>query len=128
FEGRVAIDKELPTLDLVILTSISEAQPLVGLEAGAAGLPVITTDVGCCDELLNGRTPEDRALGPGGLITPIASPGETAKAVMQLYEDEGLRKKMGKNLMERVKAYYDQGDMVGSYRDVYRTQLERTVV
>jgi len=123
FEGRVAVDRALPALDLVVLTSISEAQPLVILEAGAAGIPLVTTEVGCCRELLEGRTPEDRSLGPGGLITPIASPGETARAVLLLAGDPQLRRQMGANLRARVKRYYDQGDMVHAYRMVYESHI-----
>ena len=43
-------------LDVVVLTSFSEGQPLVILEAYAAGLPVIATDVGACREMIEGRS------------------------------------------------------------------------
>ena len=38
FTGRVNLDDYLPEIDVVVLTSLSEAQPLVILEAGAAGI------------------------------------------------------------------------------------------
>ena len=125
FEGRVAVDEEMPSLDVLVLTSISEAQPLVILEGGAVGVPAVATDVGSCRELLEGREPADRAIGTGGLLTPIASPGETARAVLQLWADPTLREQMGRSLRERVLAYYDQCDMVDRYRDVYYAQLGR---
>jgi glycosyltransferase involved in cell wall biosynthesis len=127
FEGRVDIAKELPDLDVMVLTSISEAQPLVVLEAGAVGVPVVATDVGSCRVLLEGGVPEDRALGPGGLLTPIASPGDTARAVLELHGDAELRRQMGANLQARVRRYYDQRDMVAAYRAVYETQLAAEV-
>lgn len=49
-------------LDFVLLTSISEGQPLAVLEAMAAGRPAVTTDVGCCRELIEGV---DDELWPG---------------------------------------------------------------
>ena len=51
-------------IDLLVLTSISEAQPLVILEANCAGIPVVASDVGSCRELIEGRTHNDRLIGP----------------------------------------------------------------
>ena len=126
FEGKVNVLEEFPKVDLMVLTSISEAQPLVILEAGAVGIPSVATDVGSCDELLNGRTPEDRALGAGGLITPMASPGATARAIIRIYEDERLRMHMRNAMRERVQRFYDQRDMVSAYRDLYWSHIERS--
>ena len=55
FTGRVDIVKYMEKLDFTILTSISEGQPLSVLESFAARRPCVTTDVGCCRELLEGR-------------------------------------------------------------------------
>ena len=41
-----------PRIDVLVLTSISEGLPLVILEAAAAGVPLVSTDVGACRELL----------------------------------------------------------------------------
>ncbi len=79
FDGPVDVRKELPHVDVLALTSISAAQPLVVLELGAVGVPVVATDVGGCRELLEGRTTEDQALGAGGLLTPIASPAASPR-------------------------------------------------
>ena len=119
FEGRVAVHDVMPELDLLVLTSISEAQPLVILEAGGGGPPPGATDVGSCRELLNGRTPEDRALGMGGLITPIASPGATGRAILELFADESLRRAMGRSLQARVRRFYDERFMIDAYRSIY---------
>ena len=54
FTGRVDIVKYMEKLDFTILTSISEGQPLSVLESFAARRPCVTTDVGCCRELLEG--------------------------------------------------------------------------
>src|SRR5690606_19530174 len=82
-------------LDVVLLTSHSEGQPLVILEAYAAGIPVVATDVGACREMIEGRTLADRQLGPSGIVTHIASPDETAAALVRLARDPALRHKMG---------------------------------
>jgi glycosyltransferase involved in cell wall biosynthesis len=105
---------------VVVLTSLSEGQPLVILEANCAGLPIIATDVGACRELLFGVTPEDQALGASGLITPVASPHETARAMVVLWQDKNLRQRMGKAGQERVKQFYSQEKVKSSYRSIYR--------
>src|SRR5207248_2376717 len=69
FTGRANVVDYYRQMHVLVLTSISEAQPLVILEGHAAGVPVVATNVGACEELLYGRTPEDRALGPSGVIT-----------------------------------------------------------
>jgi glycosyltransferase involved in cell wall biosynthesis len=76
--------------------------------------------VGSCSELLHGRTPEDRALGAGGLITAMASPGETAAAILKLYDQPELRRRMRDTMRERVTRFYDQRDMVAAYDEIYR--------
>ncbi|MDH3592289.1 MAG: GT4 family glycosyltransferase PelF [Planctomycetota bacterium] len=128
FEGRVNVLEEMPKVDVVVLTSISEAQPLVILEAGAVGLPCIATNVGSCDELLFGRTPEDRTLGAGGIITPMASPGATARAVLDLYHSESMRERMRDTMRERVRRFYDQRDMVAAYDEIYQRHARTSPV
>ena len=82
-------------LDVVVLTSFSEGQPLVILEAYARGVPVIATDVGACREMIEGRGAADRAIGPSGFVTRVATPKETAAALVRLARDPKLRRRMG---------------------------------
>jgi glycosyltransferase involved in cell wall biosynthesis len=100
FTGRVDVKKYYPKIDLLVLTSISEAQPLVILEAACLGVPSVASDVGSCDELLNGRTEEDKALGGSGIITRVADPDDTAQAITKILTDENLRNQM-KNAMNQ---------------------------
>lgn len=127
-EGRVNVLEELPKIDVCVLTSISEGQPLVILEAGAAAVPTVATDVGSCHELLYGSSVDDRRLGVGGRITPIASPGKTAEALLELHASPRLRRRMGQAIQRRVQTYYDQKDMVDAYRDLYRLYSTRADV
>lgn len=120
FAGPGKIEEILAGEDLVVLTSISEALPLVILEAFACGTPVVATDVGACRELLNGRTPEDKALGRAGILTEIASPSKTAEAIVRLARDESLRRKMGQAGLARVKRFYDQKLVMERYDTIYQ--------
>jgi polysaccharide biosynthesis protein PelF len=95
FLGPMPPAKIYPDLDVVVLTSFSEGQPLVILEAYACGVPVISTDVGACREMVEGRTPADRAIGPSGFVTRVATPKETAAALIALARDPKQRRRMG---------------------------------
>jgi glycosyltransferase involved in cell wall biosynthesis len=107
-------------LDVVVLTSFSEGQPLVMLEAYAAGLPVIASDVGACREMIEGRGPADQALGPSGITTRVACPTETAAALVRMAREPGLRRTFGAAGLRRVRSSYRRQDMIESYRAFYR--------
>jgi glycosyltransferase involved in cell wall biosynthesis len=110
-------------LDVVVLTSFSEGQPLVILEAYAWGVPVVATDVGACREMVEGRTAEDRAIGPSGFVTRVAAPKETAAALVRLARDVRLRWRMGAAGHQRVTAYYQRRDMLARYRGLYASLI-----
>jgi glycosyltransferase involved in cell wall biosynthesis len=120
FLGFRAPDEVLPRLGLLALTSMSEALPLVVLEAFASGLPVLTTDVGACRELIEGRTAEDRALGAAGSVVPIANPEATAGAALALLRDPARWRNAQRSAIRRVETHYTQDQMIGAYRHAYQ--------
>lgn len=117
--GQVRIDEYMPKLDLVVLTSISEAQPLVLLECGAAGIPGVAPDIGACMEMLNGSIDENPPLGAGGIITPLANPEATAQAIYTLLTDERRYENASHAMRERVVKYYNKTSQYDSYRELY---------
>ena len=120
FLGRVRLDDYLGRLDAIALTSISEAQPLVILEAGAAGVPTVATDVGACREMLMGMPDEDPPLGPGGAVTPLANPAATASALGDLLVNREWREACSRAIRERVRRYYNKVDLDRTYNRIYR--------
>jgi len=120
FIGKVNVREYYPKIDILALTSISEAQPLVILEANCMGIPVVSTDVGACRELLYGRTPEDKALGKSGLIAGITNSDEIGQAILRIWESEGLRKRMGEAGKKRVAQFYDKTSLDDNYRKLYQ--------
>jgi polysaccharide biosynthesis protein PelF len=126
FVGPRPASELYAALDVVVLTSFSEGQPLVILEAHAAGLPVIATDVGCCRELVEGRddAEADRALGPSGRVTRVAHAAATAAAMIELAESPRLRRRMGDAGRARVHAFYRSSQMIEQYRALYRATLD----
>lgn len=123
FLGMQDITKILPQLGIVALTSISEAQPLVLLEAMAAGVPVLASDVGSCREIIEGGTDEDRALGKAGEVVPIASPSETAKQISNMLTNEQTWLEYQKSGLDRVQKFYDESHMFARYDKLYKDTI-----
>jgi polysaccharide biosynthesis protein PelF len=119
FLGFQRIDAILPKVDVIALTSISEALPLVVLEGFAAGVPSITTDVGSCRQLIEGLGDEDRALGSAGAVVPIANPAAFAQAVLDLLGDGPRWQAAQQAGIARVRQFYTRKQMIDQYRTLY---------
>lgn len=117
FTGRVNVLDYLSDFDIMLLTSISEGQPLAVLEGMTAKLPQICTNVGSCKELLYGK--DGDLIGQAGLIVPVMNIQKIADAMITLARDENLRQKMGNNGYQRVKAYYQKSVFIDSYYAIY---------
>ncbi len=118
FTGRVNIIEYFEKLDFTILTSISEGQPLSVLESFAARRPCVTTDVGCCNELLLGG-PSD-TFGRAGYIVPPMQREKLADAMEILCSSRELRLKMGEIAQKRTYEYFRYNIMLTKYRDLYK--------
>ncbi|MFQ5674380.1 MAG: GT4 family glycosyltransferase PelF [bacterium] len=120
FTGKVEAKAYYPQIDILVLTSISEAQPLVILEANCMGIPVVSTDVGACREILYGQISEDRALGKSGLVAGITDAEEIGHAILKIWKSPLLRKKMGEVGRQRVAKFYNRADLDNKYRELYQ--------
>ena len=124
FAGPVNVVDHLSLIHVVVLTSLSESQPLVLLEAGAAGVPFVATNVGSCREIIEGRSDESPPLGAGGYVTGLVAPGETADAVYRILTDPVHRRRLGETLRARVLRYYSADRAVDAYQSLYRRHME----
>lgn len=123
FTGRVNIVEYFEKLDFTLLTSISEGQPLSVLESFAARRPCVTTDVGCCNELLNGG-PDDH-LGKAGFFVPPMQRDKLADAMESLCESRQLRLDMGLIGQRRAYEHFRYNIMLTKYRDLYKEVEEQ---
>ncbi|MFN0299836.1 MAG: GT4 family glycosyltransferase PelF [Burkholderiales bacterium] len=123
--GLQTMTEILPKVGLVVLSSISEALPLSILEAFAAGIPVVTTDVGSCAELIYGAGAEDRALGAAGEVVGIANPQALAEAAVSLLADQDGWERAARTAIARVERYYSDKLMFDRYRILYHQALEQ---
>jgi len=117
FCGRVNIKDYLPEVDLLLLSSISEGQPLAILEGMAAGKPFVCTNVGDCRCLLEGG--QEDTLGRAGYIVPVMNSQMMASAILQCAKEPKQLQKMGEVGRTRVETYYRKEDFLKKYKELY---------
>jgi glycosyltransferase involved in cell wall biosynthesis len=108
-EGEVADPRlYLAAADVFALASTREGLPNALLEAMAAGLPIVATSVGGIPEAV-----ED---GVSGLLVDSADPGALAEAIVQLWKDPDLRRRLGANASRRVAEWFSAETSFRSFR------------
>ena len=119
--GNVNVAEYFKKTDFTVLSSISEGQPLAVLESLAAGRPCVTTDVGCCRDLLEGA--EGDTIGAAGIIVPPMHSQALADAMELLAVHTDMRREMAECGRKRVQRYYQHQDMVDNYNKSYEEVL-----
>lgn len=104
----------LAEIDVFVLTSNFEGMPNAVMEAMAAGLPCVTTDVGDCRELV--------VEGETGFRVPPRDVDALAGAILKLTGDAALRERMGRAGYERIQPY-DVQRMAQRYQQIYAEVL-----
>ena len=102
----------LAASDVLVLSSRTEGMPGVLIEAGLAGLPVASYDVGGVAEIV-----ED---GVTGLLAPLGDRAALAERVLRLTLDPELRGTMGRAAAERIPGRFDIAGIARRYAEVYR--------
>ena len=87
----------LENSDLFVLPSLYEPIPIVIVEALAAGLPVVASDVGGIPELVH--------PGVNGLLVKPENPHDLAAAISKLIDDSKLRRRLASNARESVREF-----------------------
>lgn len=113
-----APEKVYAAFDVFALSSDTEQAPLSLMEAMAAGLAVVATDVGdICDMVAE----ENRAF-----IIPLGDDDALAGALARLIGDPALRARLGAANAAKARAAFDAGRMIGEFRALFSEALERT--
>jgi glycosyltransferase involved in cell wall biosynthesis len=98
-------------MDVFLLTSFSEGTAMTLLEAMAAGLPCVATNVGGNPEIIrNGKT---------GFVIKIEDDNSLAEKISVLFKSEELRQEMGSAARARFRNDFTVDKMVQSYQDIY---------
>ena len=123
-EGRAVLHgtrppEEMPAAyadaDVFCLPSWWEAMPMSVLEAMAAGLPVVATDVGDVARLVE--------HGVTGLVVPAKDPDALAAALRALLVDPQLRRSMGAAARRRVEEQFSAQICAEALCEVYAEAL-----
>lgn len=96
--------------DISILTSISEGFPYTVIESMSCGIPVVATDVGGVSEALDSSC---------GFICKPKDFEEIGNRVVELLQNEELRKQMGKNAREKVINNFTIDKFIKGYEYAY---------
>jgi glycosyltransferase involved in cell wall biosynthesis len=118
--ARGDVRELLATSDVFVLSSRAEGQPVSILEAMAAGLPVVATDVGgVAETVVHGQT---------GLLVPAGNVTALGSALRQLVENEQLRRRLGEAGRERVRELFDVPRFCTAHLELYQRELGRRVL
>ncbi len=110
---RADVPTLLASADAYVMSSAWEAMPIVLLEAAAARLPVIATDVGDVDQLI--------VSGETGFLVPRKDEESLRRSMMQLNTlSLGERRALGDRLSAHVKAKFDLGVVTARWEALYR--------
>ena len=109
-------------MDIFAISSDTEQMPIALLEAMAAELPVVSTDVGDVRSMMPDGQSE--FVVPVNVSTgPDRSPAALAAALEQLLGKPDLRAKLGSSNRERVLEQFSYAPMLDSYRQRYNAAL-----
>lgn len=102
--------------DVGFLTSVSEGVPLTLIEAMAAALPTVATDVGGVGEVVEA----DRT----GLLAPSGDDATLADHLLALAADPERAAGLGRLGRERAEAVFSEDRMVEGYERLYRAMAD----
>ena len=109
--ARSDVPQLLAISELHVLASLWEGLPNALLEAMAARLPVVSTDVGGCSEVVvNGKT---------GILVPPSNAASLANAILTLLEDNALAKQLGNAGQLRVREHFSWSQNLEGYVKLY---------
>ena len=105
----------LALMDVFILPSWREGQPVSAIEAAAMAKPMILTDIRGCREIVSD--------GVNGLLVPARNAGALEATVNRLLGDASLRSRLGQAARERAVKDFDEVKIVAGLISEYRKLL-----
>jgi len=119
FVGAVPYEQvphELEKLDVCLCLSRSESFGVAAIEASAMELPVIVSDAGGLPEVIDHENT--------GFVIANGNPDLAAEAILKLYKDEELRRKMGKAGRIKVQEEFDWKENLQMMKLIYKDSFK----
>ncbi len=108
---RDDIPQILKCFDIFVLPSLYEGLPNVILEAMAAELPVIATDVdGSREAVIDGET---------GILLPPKDSNQLARSLLHLMENTKTARRMGENGRKRVEKHFSLQKQIRKFESLF---------
>lgn len=120
--ARTDVHELLSAIDIFILPSLWEGQPISIMEAGAAGKSVIATSIDGIADLLDTEK--------NALLVPVKDPNALARAMMRLIEDARLRNHLSLSIKATVSESFTAEKMAKEIGDLYQetySSMKRTL-
>ena len=105
----------LGSVDVVVLPSYREGLPKTLIEAAGCALPLVTTDVPGCREVVTD--------GVDGLLCPVRESGPLAVAIARLQDDPALARRLGDAARRKAMERFDEKIVIDRTLAVYREAL-----
>ena len=112
--ARDDVAEQLGTSNVFAFPSLMEAFPNGVMEAMAAGLPIVATDVGGIPELID--------HDENGLLVEAGSPAALAAGIVRLLDDRDYADACGRAARDTIASRYSFERMVASFESIYLDQ------
>lgn len=109
--GEQEVRQILRATDVLVVPSLYEGLPVVGLEAMSSGVPVVATDVGGWSELVSS--------GENGVLVKLEDQQGLVEAVELLLLDDAKRRAMGAAARKTILEGFSLQGMAKSYQALY---------
>lgn len=116
---REDVPEVLHESDLFVLPSRTEAFPNGVLEAMAAALPVVASNVGGIPELISNDQ--------NGVLVPVADEDALAAAIVSLMREPDRANRLASAARSTIEARYSFDEMVRAFEAVYADELSNTL-
>ena len=104
------------TADLFLLTSNYEGYAMAVVEAMAADLPVLMTEVGCAGEIV-----ED---GKNGLVTPVGDKESLVLAIFKILDSKDLSRELVLGAKETILEWGNYENYLEKYKNLFEDCLK----
>lgn len=105
--------KYLKALDIFVFPSVKEGQPWAILEAMAAEVPIVATNIAGIPEMVENEK--------SGLLVEPADPDSLATAIKKILTHPSLANELTKNALSAVREKFEISEMVGKNEKLFTT-------